>query len=484
MSQSTPILEPGQQIGDYLLTALVETAVDRQLWIGEQISVKREVEISCYFGPAPQEFLDDIRIKAMVEDGIFGLVYEAVQAEGLIAFAAEVLPAQSLAVLAREGQFLSPIEVTRVISQVAGALSALDKRGIARHDFGANDIRIGPQNVIRIKNIARAGTPSDDNSSRYAFAESLKQLLEFGRPGATRMETLLEYIKGTETQAPIPWAQANSLAQQVEGQLKASPNPPPRSTPILQSRNSGKGIMIAGLICGFIALIAGLFVFLDTTPDVETELVVTVPAGRYPRPNGGLIELSAFRIDATEVTIGEYSEFMNAWQMMSSEQRNQLWPPTRPSDKSNVRPENWNEYYTIARAKGTWKGREITPDCPVTGVDWWDASAYAKWKMGYLPSEQDWWASASSIAAATNQKSDWGPVGGPGEKIYGLKGNVAEWAGAFSKDPAFPISSPKPLILGGSFQQQDKGALTREWVDNPSIRREDLGFRVAYRVEQ
>ncbi|GHC60573.1 SUMF1/EgtB/PvdO family nonheme iron enzyme [Roseibacillus persicicus] len=484
MSQSIPHLEPGLQIGDYLLTQLIETAVDRQVWLGEQISVKREVEIVCYFGPDPERFLADIRVKAMVEDGVFGLVYEAVQAEEFIAYAAEVLPERSLARLAAEHQPLTPLEVTQIIAQVAGALSSLDKRGIAREDFGPKEIRFGPHNNVRIANVTNSGPQTNDMPTRRAFVDTLVERIEFGQPGATRMTTLLEYIKGTETQSPIPWSQAKSLALQVHEQLKASPIAPPRSTPVLESRQSLRGVTIAGLIFGLVALILGFFVFRDSSPKVETGLVVTVPAGRYPRPNGGLVELSPFRIDATEVTIGEYAEFMVAWQMMTFSQRSDLWLPGRPDDKTSIRPHDWNSYYPKARSRGTWEGRRICLECPVFGVDWWDAGAYAKWKGGHLPTEQDWWAASSSLIAATGQKSSWGPVGGPGEKIYGLKGNVTEWAGKFSKDPAFPISSPKPVALGGSFKKASKGALTREWLESPTLRRDDLGFRVAYAVEQ
>ena len=76
------------------------------------------------------------------------------------------------------------------------------------------------------------------------------------------------------------------------------------------------------------------------------------------------------------------------------------------------------------------------------------------------------------------------PLVVPEEKIYGLAGNVAEWANKPSKNPAFPIGSAKPVLLGGSFKKIRENGMTREWVDNPSLQREDVGFRVVYPVKQ
>ena len=314
MSQQIPTLEPGLQIGDYTLSSLIETDTDRQVWAGEQVSVKREVELVCYYGDDRDGFLADIRVKASVADGVFGLVYEAVPTEEFIAFAREVLPSKSLATVAHDRQYLLPVEVTRIIGEVASAICSLERRNIARTDFDGGDIRLGLNNTVRIRNLAKAGPYTDDLSSRKAFAGVLRQLLEFGQPGATRMGTLLDYIEGTDLQEPIPWIQTEKLAHQVDEQLGAATIPPPRSTPILERDQSAKGVMIAGLVFGLVALVIGIFVFTGGDDEMELGRVITVPEGRYPRPNGGLVQLPAFRMNACEVTIGEYSEFMIAWQ--------------------------------------------------------------------------------------------------------------------------------------------------------------------------
>ena len=484
LNQSIPALDPNLQIGDYVLGQRLEVYDDRQIWLGQQVSVKRKVEIVCYYGPDPEGFLADVRVKARVEDGLLGLVYEAIPTEQFIAFAREVLPQKSLASIAHERLHLLPVEVTRIISQVAASLHTLEKRGIAHNDFTGKDIRLGPDNTVRIHNIAKDGPRLDDSESRHALADALRKLLKIGQPGATRMGTLLDYIEGTETQPAIPWSQAEKLAGQVDDQLSMANVPTQRTAPVMESRKSFQGIMIAGFIFGFIALILGIIVLQDSSSDFEPGLVMTIPSGRYPHPDGGLVEMDSFHIDATEVTIGEYAEFLTAWQALTRAQRQRFWPANKPEDKINVRPQDWNTYYPLARSQGVWKGLDMALNCPVIGVDLWDAKTYAKWKKGRLPNEQEWWAASSSLQAAGKQKNHWRPVGGPKEKICGLDGNVSEWSNEYSKNPAFPIDSPKPVLLGSSFTRPSKDSLYREWVESPSLRRNDVGFRVVYSVEQ
>lgn len=485
MSDSVPTLEPGFQIGDYVLNTLLSSNTSQQVWLGEQISVKREVEMVCYYGPDPEQFLADIRVKAQVEDGVLGLVYEAIPTEQFIAFAREVLPEQSLAGLVHEKNILKPSDVTRIIEQVSGAIDSLEKRGIARRTFDASDIRFTEDQSVRIHNIAKSGQTTDEKGSRLDFAESLRSLLQIGQPGATRMGTLLDYIEGTETQDAIPWSQANELAQQVHKQLSAATDGTlTRTTPVLEVRKSYSGVMIAGLVSGIAALVVGYFVFKEKEPDIDVGLIVTVPDGRYPRPNGGVVELEAFHISANEVTIGQYADFMLVWQSLSSAEKQKLSPKEMPEDKISVRPESWNDYYPLARSRKSWNGLKMSLDCPVVGVDWWDAQIFAKWKGGRLPTELEWWATCNSTVSGSNQRKDWGPVGGAGEKIYGLAGNVAEWSGRYSKDPAFPIDSAKPVVLGSSHKQPSQSALTREWVKDPLTRRDDLGFRIVFPIEK
>ena len=47
-------------------------------------------------------------------------------------------------------------------------------------------------------------------------------------------------------------------------------------------------------------------------------------------------------------------------------------------------------YYARAKRWGKYHDAPLDVNCPVFGVDWFDAFAYAKWKGRRLPTEQEW----------------------------------------------------------------------------------------------
>ena len=81
-----------------------------------------------------------------------------------------------------------------------------------------------------------------------------------------------------------------------------------------------------------------------------------------------------FRIDATEVTAARYRAFLEA--MADPETERRCRHPDEPDSK--LRPG--------ARVP---LAKDLAPDEPVRGVDWWDAYACARWLGGSLPTETD-----------------------------------------------------------------------------------------------
>jgi formylglycine-generating enzyme required for sulfatase activity len=121
----------------------------------------------------------------------------------------------------------------------------------------------------------------------------------------------------------------------------------------------------------------------------------------------------------------------------------------------------------------------------VVGIDWWDAFAYAKWKKSSLPSQEHWLGALMTGAKVPSQipVSDLQPVNEETEDrttngLLGMAGSVSEWTGEPRPSPSNPLGEPLWVIIGGSYLNPGKGALSREWIADRMTRRPDLGFRI------
>jgi formylglycine-generating enzyme required for sulfatase activity len=243
-----------------------------------------------------------------------------------------------------------------------------------------------------------------------------------------------------------------------------------------------------------VVLLAGLVAWLSLRPGRAERKplpdAVHVPKGPYRMPAGGHARLPEFWISAHEVTIAEYKEFLDALELLDETQRDSYDHEDQPTDKPGHYPDDWKALLAAAAEQGTWNGLPVHLDCPVVGVDWWDAYAYCEWKRGRLPSQEEWFA-ALSLEKTDPAKLDpapWGPVASSSADLtpaglHNMAGGVAEWTRRPAVNPALPMAGKKPVVIGASYLHPQGGALSREWVENRSLRRPDLGFRIAYDYE-
>ena len=209
--------------------------------------------------------------------------------------------------------------------------------------------------------------------------------------------------------------------------------------------------------------------------------MIEIPGGEFIYQDGQKLSLPAFFIDEYEVTIGQYAEFLKYLEQHPGEAA-KFDHSEQPKGKSHV-PAAWADqnlatgpmqgYYARAKRWGRYHDASLDVNCPVFGVDWFDAFAYAKWKGRRLPTEQEWEKAARGTqgfkypwgnepdGTKANSGSDfdpnpkkggeqdgykrWSPVDAKkGDKspfgVMGMAGNVSEWTASLDTDPRMPSS--------------------------------------------
>jgi formylglycine-generating enzyme required for sulfatase activity/predicted Ser/Thr protein kinase len=212
---------------------------------------------------------------------------------------------------------------------------------------------------------------------------------------------------------------------------------------------------------------------------------VYVPAGPFamgaddgapvesPRHRG---ETGAFFIAVRAVTRAEYAKFLEDLQVHG----HLLCPKEEPENKDHI-PTGWSP--------------DLPKDEPVTGVDWLDAVAYARFTGTRLPTEAEWEkAAAYQSDEDRTRRYPWGDALLPAAKdvsffgAHGMGRGPLEWTQSVfegypgSKHTHADFGRGYRVLRGGLISAEDptksSRANTRRWR-SPVDRDKRIGFRVA-----
>ena len=215
---------------------------------------------------------------------------------------------------------------------------------------------------------------------------------------------------------------------------------------------------------------------------------VQIPAGEFIYQDGETRRTGAYNIDATEVTVWQYADFLAA-----IGDRADFDHPGQPKNRLHTNPE-WEAYSRAAFALDHFRGVAVTPNFPAAFIDWFDAYAYSKWKGRRLPTEEEWeksargekglrypWGNsfeprAANLLGSGSQISGWTAVGSwPLDRspygVFDLGGNVSEWTGTWAEDR-------NPVVRGGNFLNTE-AEVTRRIINLPP---ETIDARIGFRT--
>ncbi len=487
-------------LGDYRLKEKIGGDGVSITWLAEQVAVGRLVlvdELRPEAAEWREDFLAEVRAKAAIDHPLIGSVYEAVATPTVCFYAHERLIGPTLAERVEAGESFLPARLAHILRRVAEVQIQHETLDHATSPMGLDAVHLDEHGVIRLANLAVAGPRDADSSAQdvQRFGAALTPLVAPGQPGTTRMFTLLAWMRGEELDAPLTWAQVRDFCLQIEHQLAG---PLSSVTPTGQVSLVSKKPVTTMVVVTLLILLGIVILAMQLRPPeppapkrVSLPEAVVIPAGSYPTPDGEQREFPEFLISAHEVTIGQYAEFLDRLETLAKNGHEQIFDaPGQPEEKASHLPDDWTALLAAAKANKTWRDMPVTLDSPVTGVDWWDASAYVEWKKGRLPTQDEWFAALShqmenpaglapgSWQPVTDSSPDQTPAG-----MRGMAGSVSEWTAGLSPNPANPLGGKLRVIIGGSYLKSGSNALSREWVADASLRRPDLGFRVIEQVE-
>ncbi|MEJ7576910.1 MAG: SUMF1/EgtB/PvdO family nonheme iron enzyme [Pyrinomonadaceae bacterium] len=253
-----------------------------------------------------------------------------------------------------------------------------------------------------------------------------------------------------------------------------------------------------------------------TNPARPSAVMVTIPEGEvrmgavwnneFAYDNelpAHAVHVPAFKIDLLLTTNEEYRDFINE----GGYGRREWWSDegwNRKEQESWTAPFYWEQAGDGWREKRMFDEVEILPQHPVSGISWYEAEAYAKFRGKRLPSEAEWeraatcdveqirkrrfaWGDVEPNASRCNfDLQHWGtaPVGSfpDGATLHGcldMSGNLWEWTNdTFAPYPGFK-SFPYPEYSQEWFDGDHRVLKGGSWATSGAVLR--TSFRNFFR---
>lgn len=505
-----PFESSTRHLGDYELLELIEETDKTVVYRAWQHSVQRVVtleRLKTAFISDPVEvaaFRAQVRAQAAAVHPLIAAVYEAQEQEGLIFYTREWLEAPRLTEIPGNGLGVNEEAALSVLHAATQVANYLAQVGLARALLTPDQVRLAADGTSRVANLAQGGDPIE-HPERAEIRALLKAVHASLLPGveAPRLSVLEAKMKEKSGRHRIAGWQQFAVA--LADVTAVAPEVPRRRPSSRRPYHARRWLLAVGLVLvGFAALVWERWPYWQAPEAQILDEMVRIPGGEFIYQQGEKRELPAFWIDKYEVSLAHYEEFLQYCRMHPNDVPRH---PRQPMTKTSHEPRDWSERLEAARRGEPHRGVQLDLNCPVTGVDFWDAWSYAAWKGRRLPTEVEWekaargkegflypWGNklASSQAnVATDERAkmksrsvgpvavtafaatDVSPFG-----VTNMAGNVAEWTASTTFHPEL-IDEDVPLVRGGSFETKAMPLYARR----PAIGYEEvspsLGFRTA-----
>jgi formylglycine-generating enzyme required for sulfatase activity/CheY-like chemotaxis protein len=523
--EAPPVLAAGTLLGSYEIKERLYAEPDTETYLAVQQNIGRKVALVLLkpeLVSDPEEiekFKERERVKAGIEHPRIAPLYEALEIGPHLFYTREMPHGRTVEELQNASVKFGEKILVDIIANVCDAMSHATLRGHLYRMLTARDVFVDDEHQASIVNLFRppGGRSRDLVADVKKFILMLRTITE-GPKARHLMDELAK--EGRD------WEGMRRRAGELQEEFREHSllrRADTKEAQDIQASHQKSPLPVWAYIVSFIvviALVTGIVwrnLSMPPPPPLPLkEIMVLIKGGDFIYQKGEKRTLPAFWMDKNEVTIGQYTEFLDALAIDKANAR-QYDHPDQPKNKKSHQPDGWADYLNAARTAGFFNSQPININCPVARVDWWDAYAYAKWRGNRLPTEEEWERAARGVdgrkypwgndprPAAANLGADydekgrggrtdgfnfWAPVDKmpldvTAEGVVGLAGNVEEWTGSSGTHPDYP-DLQVPIIRGGSFAStsyDDSLLSIRTFSQSPKDASYARGFRTVRESE-
>ncbi len=526
-AQSEPAMDlsqllPGVTIGTYTLGASLPVTEWGPAFVSKQAGVNRQVRLIFYDTHSAYSAADFVayfqRLAASPHPNQL-VIYEVSQADGLTFVAEELWTSGNLDAAVQSGATQDARTVAHYCKQSLAAL--VHRQREAMRIVTPSDVLVSSTGVVKVGHLhpTPGVTPVLLPAQMSALAAMFKPMIAPASPGSQMAVAFLDRLSTGQLQPADSIAQVEQLtiALAPEKTLVKTREQIAAEKAMQESHAKMKYYIKQGCIAlAIVFAILGYVVYDQFFKSQFTDFSSMMHMGPadYVNSQGATVHVGEFWMDEYEVTIYQYSQFLNAvaskggYAAVKAE-----FCPNASATKKSFEPQEWSTLKEAARRHSAFYGSRkedmLTPDSPVFGVDFYDAQAYAKWKGKRLPTAAEWEFAARG---PTGNLYPWGAefvennantgvdfvAGRPdmgGDKdgfkavnpvnktpkdvsfsgVKNLMGNLSEWT---STEGPLRIGEPTKIVMGGNWMLEPKPiSLKMLGAKIPDDRQRWLGIR-------
>ena len=389
----TPIFpELPTKLGIYTLTQMLSMREYSELYLAKQSFVERSVVIEALRPDSPPEvatyFRESWRRRASTALPNVSPVLEAVQMGSIFYLVQELPQGEPLMEMLEQDKRLTISQSVALVQRAAELYQACLDGAVAANAIYADSIYADGE-LIRFFSPVSTGeyTPEQQAEQMEALADTLEGLLPAKLLARERVKSAIAILRPNAQDDALPeWGQIARKWDALKPRGLKALAAGLRSLKMYAKNLSVKRMMrlIRRRILLLISLpfiivgvgMTGHFIKIgapeiEELPAVHDDIVYCEDAHR------------SYSVMARPVSIGEYAQFLAAWNLMSAAEREKLHEGM-PASVGSHEPEDWRAQSRAATYKKEWQGMMLTENSPVCGVSYWDALAYARYAGGRI----------------------------------------------------------------------------------------------------